>query len=116
MSMVFCRGCGKEIHETALSCPQCGAAQGIPASEGHAEAKNWASLTSFISGILVLLMVMSEPSGKWDSDTVTGGIMFGVVPIIFGTIALTHKQRNSWMAITGILIGVLVVLVSLGSM
>jgi TM2 domain-containing membrane protein YozV len=27
MGMVFCRGCGKEIHDTALSCPQCGAQQ-----------------------------------------------------------------------------------------
>lgn len=25
--MVFCRGCGKEIHETAKACPHCGAAQ-----------------------------------------------------------------------------------------
>lgn len=25
--MVFCRGCGKEIHETAISCPHCGAQQ-----------------------------------------------------------------------------------------
>jgi hypothetical protein len=29
MSMVFCRGCGKEIHETAPSCPHCGAVQSI---------------------------------------------------------------------------------------
>lgn len=29
MGMVFCRGCGTAIHETALSCPQCGAAQMI---------------------------------------------------------------------------------------
>lgn len=29
MSMVFCRGCGKEIHETAPACPHCGALQGI---------------------------------------------------------------------------------------
>jgi hypothetical protein len=28
MAMVHCRGCGKEIHETALTCPQCGAPQG----------------------------------------------------------------------------------------
>lgn len=27
MSMVFCRGCGKEIHETAVTCPHCGAPQ-----------------------------------------------------------------------------------------
>lgn len=27
MGMVFCRGCAKEIHETALTCPNCGAPQ-----------------------------------------------------------------------------------------
>jgi uncharacterized membrane protein YhaH (DUF805 family) len=27
MTMVFCRGCGKEIHETAVTCPHCGAPQ-----------------------------------------------------------------------------------------
>lgn len=26
--MVFCRGCGKEIHKTAVSCPSCGAVTG----------------------------------------------------------------------------------------
>lgn len=26
-SMVYCSGCGKEIHETAKSCPHCGAQQ-----------------------------------------------------------------------------------------
>ncbi|MCF8110371.1 MAG: TM2 domain-containing protein [Desulfobacteraceae bacterium] len=26
-SMVFCRGCGKEIHEDARTCPHCGAPQ-----------------------------------------------------------------------------------------
>jgi rRNA maturation endonuclease Nob1 len=31
MAMVFCRGCGKEIHETAPTCPMCGAPQVGPA-------------------------------------------------------------------------------------
>lgn len=26
-TMVFCRGCGSEIHESASACPKCGAAQ-----------------------------------------------------------------------------------------
>ena len=30
MAMVFCRGCGKEIHESAPTCPHCGAPQGLP--------------------------------------------------------------------------------------
>lgn len=29
MSMVFCRGCAKEIHETASACPACGASQAL---------------------------------------------------------------------------------------
>ena len=33
MSMVFCRGCGKEIHETAPTCPHCGALQVNPSSQ-----------------------------------------------------------------------------------
>ena len=28
MSMIFCRGCGQKIHETAPKCPHCGAVQG----------------------------------------------------------------------------------------
>ena len=28
MAMVFCRGCGKQIHESAPTCPTCGATQG----------------------------------------------------------------------------------------
>lgn len=27
MPMVFCRGCGKEIHDSAANCPSCGAVQ-----------------------------------------------------------------------------------------
>lgn len=27
MGMVFCRGCGKQIHDTAVACPSCGATQ-----------------------------------------------------------------------------------------
>jgi len=27
MAMVYCRGCGKEIHDSAVSCPHCGAMQ-----------------------------------------------------------------------------------------
>ena len=33
-NMVFCRGCGKQIHESAPLCPQCGAPQVFPNSGG----------------------------------------------------------------------------------
>lgn len=38
MSMVFCRGCGKEIHDTANACPHCGAPQGIVSRPGQNSA------------------------------------------------------------------------------
>ena len=28
-SMVYCRGCGKQLHVTAVTCPQCGAPQQV---------------------------------------------------------------------------------------
>ena len=36
MGMVFCRGCGKEIHETAPTCPHCGFVQGSIQNNGIA--------------------------------------------------------------------------------
>ncbi|MCX7663115.1 MAG: NINE protein [Tepidimonas fonticaldi] len=41
MAMVFCRGCGKEIHETAPTCPHCGAPQ---KTSGDTSDKAWLPL------------------------------------------------------------------------
>ena len=32
MSTVFCRGCGKEINESVVYCPHCGASQSTPSA------------------------------------------------------------------------------------
>jgi hypothetical protein len=46
MSMVFCRGCGKEMHESALACPHCGAPQSALAVGGNArESESFLQLT-----------------------------------------------------------------------
>lgn len=34
MSMVFCRGCAKQIHQSAVSCPGCGATQNGGSASG----------------------------------------------------------------------------------
>lgn len=44
--MVFCRGCGKEIHETALMCPHCGA----PQKKLSTKSKTTAALLAFFLG------------------------------------------------------------------
>ncbi|EOC1691855.1 TM2 domain-containing protein [Cronobacter turicensis] len=47
MSMVFCRGCGKEIHESARACQQCGATQLIGGNKNRISA---ALLAFFLGG------------------------------------------------------------------
>ena len=44
MSMIFCRSCGKEIHETAPQCPHCGAMKNNKSNqikEIPPEVKGW---------------------------------------------------------------------------
>ncbi len=114
MSMIFCRGCGKQIHETAESCPQCGAPQ-----VGFLTQKttyHWSSIAALISGIVVFLMAMTEPNGKWDRDAVLGGMILGSIPIAFSLYSFSISENKSrWMAITGITLGIIVVLASIGS-
>ncbi len=45
--MVYCRGCGKEIHNTAPTCPSCGAPQAVA---GAGKSKIVAALLSFFLG------------------------------------------------------------------
>lgn len=49
MSMIFCRGCGKEIHETAIACPHCGAPQS-KSSAGFGKKQSTAFLLAFFLG------------------------------------------------------------------
>jgi uncharacterized membrane protein YhaH (DUF805 family) len=41
MTMVFCRGCGKEIHETAPICPHCGAPQTVQSEQSGNDSSAW---------------------------------------------------------------------------
>ncbi len=54
MGMVFCRGCGKEIHETAPTCPHCGAPQHSAAASGPRSEKDYVVtvLLCFFLGVL----------------------------------------------------------------
>lgn len=51
MSMFYCRGCGKEIHELAETCPSCGVPQNITAP-GGGKSKVVAALLALFLGAL----------------------------------------------------------------
>ena len=114
MSMIFCRGCGKQIHETAQNCPQCGALQGNYVNKK--DTYHWSFIAAFVSGVLAFSMAMTEPNGRWDSDAVLGGMILGAIPIAFGIYSFTLPINSGrWMSITGLILGIFVFLASLGS-
>lgn len=52
MAMVFCRGCGKEIHETARVCPACGFEQVASSSNASIKSQNvTVLLATFLGGL-----------------------------------------------------------------
>lgn len=50
MGMVFCRGCGKEIHDSAHTCPACGAVQRQVTNQGRSRTTA-AVLAFFLGGL-----------------------------------------------------------------
>ena len=48
--MVFCRGCGKQIHVSAPACPHCGFVQGAAASTKGTKNRGIAALLAFLVG------------------------------------------------------------------
>ena len=115
MGMMFCRGCGKEVHDSALLCPHCGAPQGDMAVSSKFNSPRWASITAFVCGLISFLLVLDEPDGRWNHDAIIGGLFVGAIPTTFGAIAILGKQSPQWMAISGLILGVFVILITIGS-
>jgi len=42
-TFVHCRGCGEKIHESAMTCPKCGAPQGLSAAVSPPPLPSWQS-------------------------------------------------------------------------
>lgn len=97
--MLYCRDCGHQVHETAPSCPKCGASQhkndGIPpmmvSTANHTDGFSIASLCTGIFGFIVAVQ-LSQLSNK---DEITGSIVLNIIPIIFGVIGLSNKETTN---------------------
>lgn len=96
MGMIFCRGCGKEIHETAKQCPHCGAPQSSTVS-ASAQSKIVLALLCFFLGVLGVhrFMVGKIGTGLLMLVTLGGmGIWTLIDFIIILTGNFTDKQGN----------------------
>ncbi len=112
--MIFCRCCGKEIHETALACPHCGGVQHSAAAPSHqaTDGPLWVSITSLVLGIICVLALFDD--SQWDKDTIIGLGSFSVAGLVLGTISLNKQKTGKGMAITGVVLSSIALLAFIG--
>ncbi|MEB0227330.1 DUF4190 domain-containing protein [Pseudomonas sp. 10S4] len=112
MTMVFCRACAKELHETAPTCPQCGASQHVALAATNGVSAPWLAITSLILGIISILSLFDD--SEWDRDTLFGLGLFSVAGLICGIISINQKKPGNSLAIAGVVMSAIATLVFVG--
>lgn len=113
--MIFCRCCGKEIHETAPICPQCGGVQHSPVamtSDKESDGSLGMPITSLVLGIICVLSLFDD--SRWDKDTVLGLCIVSVTGLVLGIISINKQANGKSMAIAGIILSSIALLASIG--
>ena len=112
--MVFCRGCGKEIHESAPACPHCGATQGAAdrSVQQVPVSSIWMAITSLVLGIVCVLAFFDD--SQWDKDTILGLGIFAVAGLALGVASLSNQSAGKGMAITGVVMSAVSLLAYIG--
>lgn len=114
-NMVFCRGCGTTIHESASACPKCGAVQKAgEAASTAAKGTLWPSIVSLVLGVLVLLSLLDD--SEWDADVILGLVMFSIGGIVTGAVAINKRFEGRGMAIAGVVMSSIGLLCLIGLM
>lgn len=112
--MVHCRECGTKIHQTAITCPKCGANQSI---SGHKDTSNndvwWPSIISFVLGIVLFLM-LSDESLVWDIQLIIGFYCFAITGLVFGTMSAIKQKLGRGLAIAGVTFNAISILIIMG--
>lgn len=106
---MYCKFCGREIHESAVSCPGCGAVQSVhQASSTTAQSSSsWMAVTSLITGLLGMITLLDD--SKWDTETVVGiVVLFACPAAIWGVWTLAEKRGGRNMAIAGVVMSAIV--------
>ena len=77
--MKFCHGCGKEIHETAVTCPHCGAKQAGGNTSVSNRGKLVLAIVCWFVGILGVHRFMVGKNGSGALQLILTLTFFGIV-------------------------------------
>lgn len=108
MGMMYCRGCGKELHESAKMCPHCGCSY----SEEQEKDSNWMAITAFVAAVLSFLNWFNLPTD--DSDLITGIWLFVAMSLGFGTFSIYEKRSGKALSVISIIVAILTALIIIG--
>jgi len=113
-NMVFCRGCGKEIHESAPACPHCGATQAGAAST--AQGSKWMTITALVLGAMTFLASIGLLyEGNASAEGIVGVFTFAIPSIVLAAISLSQRRWGKSWAITAIVLSALGILLVAGA-
>lgn len=112
--MVFCRGCGKQLHATAPLCPHCGATQErVPAlSQQGKRPVPWLGGLASVMGALCLLGALD--SAGWDRDEIEGFYMAFAIALVAGIYVVAAQRAGRRLAIAGMVMAGVALLLFLG--
>lgn len=115
--MTFCTTCGHQIHETAPTCPQCGAVQPHAKREMPLamplDGTLWLPVPALVCSLIAVVNLGSAK--QWTQDEFVGTLGMATAAIVLGVLGLTKQKRGKGMSIAGLVLGVLSVLAAIGS-
>jgi len=112
MAMVFCTGCGKEIHETAPMCPHCGFRL---ADSSLAPPRSVGIGMAVVSSALAFFNLLScYYVTKGDKDLQGTTWMTIIASLILSSISLAQKRKGKALNIISLVVSGLAALALIG--
>lgn len=114
MGMVFCRGCGKQIHDTAPLCPQCGATQAnTNVSHSDREHPGWMAIVAIVVAAFALLASFGLVD-EATKEKLLGTAIFASGAIMLSVINLHQKRPGKTIALVSLILASFVLLICIG--
>lgn len=111
MSMVYCRGCGKALHETAPTCPHCGYVQ----TQSLANASSNSIWMAVVVSIFALIDFLNWFGIEaWTRNIKNGLWIYSIAILILGVISIQQKRRGFVACVISLIIASLTVLILIG--